>query len=123
MFSVKESVLKALGGIPRGGRYPHIEVEPPRRGRAAAVRLHGELARRARERDVRLLAGALPVRDGLVLSWVLAMQATTAEATRNHAAQNGPAHNGPAHNGHGQNRPAQNGPSQHGPSQNREEAA
>lgn len=75
VFSVKESVLKALGGIPRGGRYPQIEVDPPRRGESGAVRLSGELAGRARERGVRLLAGALPVRDGLVLSWVLALQA------------------------------------------------
>jgi phosphopantetheinyl transferase (holo-ACP synthase) len=74
VFSVKESVLKALGGIPSGGRYPQIEVEPPSRGQAGAVRLRGALAELAAQREVRLLAGALPVRDGLVLSWALALQ-------------------------------------------------
>lgn len=73
LFGIKESVLKALGGIPHGGRYPQIEVRPPRPGRAGTVRLHGELARLAHGQEVRLLAGALPVRNSLVLSWAVAL--------------------------------------------------
>lgn len=73
LFSVKESVLKAIGGIPRGGRFTDISVGPPRRGQAGRARLTGQVARRAEALGVDVLTGALPVRDDLVLSWALAV--------------------------------------------------
>jgi holo-[acyl-carrier protein] synthase len=74
LFSIKESVLKAIGGIPSGGRFPDMTVSPPRRGQVSEVRLTGETARRAEQLGVRLVAGALPIHDGLVLSWALALE-------------------------------------------------
>jgi holo-[acyl-carrier protein] synthase len=74
LFSIKESVLKAIGGIPAGARFPDLSVSRPRRGRVSEVRVTGATRRRAELLGVRLLAGALPIRDELVLSWALAVQ-------------------------------------------------
>lgn len=72
LFSAKESVLKALGGIPRGARFSDITVSLPERGLVSGLVLTGETARRADALGVELVAGALPIRDGLALSWALA---------------------------------------------------
>jgi holo-[acyl-carrier protein] synthase len=72
LFSIKESALKAIGGIPRGARFPDITVGPPERGQVSRLALTGETARRTEALGVELVAGALPIRDGLALSWALA---------------------------------------------------
>jgi len=82
LFSIKESVLKAIGGIPRGGRFPDITVSPPQRGQVSRVALTGETARRAGALGVGLVAGALPIRDGLTLSWALATASLRAASAR-----------------------------------------
>jgi holo-[acyl-carrier protein] synthase len=78
LFSIKESTLKAIGGIPRGARFTDITVSPPARGQVSRVALTGETARRAGALGVELVAGALPVRDGLALSWALATASSEA---------------------------------------------
>jgi phosphopantetheinyl transferase (holo-ACP synthase) len=72
LFSIKESVFKAIGGIPRGARFPDITVSPPERGQVSQVVVTGATARRVEALGVELVAGALPIGDGLVLSWALA---------------------------------------------------
>lgn len=89
LFSIKESVLKAIGGIPRGARFPDMSVSRPRRGDVSDVRVTGETHRRAELLGVELVAGALPIRDGLVLSWALALQpvAVRSQAVQGQAAR------------------------------------
>jgi phosphopantetheinyl transferase (holo-ACP synthase) len=90
LFSIKESVLKAIGGIPRGGRFPDITVSPPQRGRVSQVVLTGEMARRAGALGVELVAGALPIRDGLALSWAVATASSEAASARTGAVSASP---------------------------------
>jgi phosphopantetheine--protein transferase-like protein len=73
LFGVKESVVKAMGGMPLGGSYADICVDVPDSGSARAVRLTGELAHWARQHQVELLAGSAPAGDGVLLSWALAL--------------------------------------------------
>ena len=78
LFGVKESVVKAIGGMPRGGRYSDIQVEVGAGGSPQAVRLAGQLARWANGHRVELLAGSAPAGDELLLAWALAL--TTVDA-------------------------------------------
>jgi len=73
LFGVKESVVKAMGGMPLGGNYADICVDVPDSGSARAVRLTGELAHWARQHQVEVLAGSAPAGDGMLLSWALAL--------------------------------------------------
>lgn len=88
VFGVKESVIKAMGGLPAGGRLADIGVDVTlpdhldARGGAdltegghRPVRLRGALACRGDELGVRLFAGQLPMSPGVVLSWVLGLPA------------------------------------------------
>lgn len=70
VFGIKESVVKAMGGLPRGGRLADIRVRPD-----GAVWLDGELAGWARERRMDLLGGYAALRPGVTLSWALAVPA------------------------------------------------
>jgi holo-[acyl-carrier protein] synthase len=90
LFSIKESVLKAIGGIPRGARFPDITVSPPERGQVSRLVLTGATARRADALGVELVAGALPIRDGLALSWALATASPGATTARFEAASTSP---------------------------------
>ncbi|WP_052305370.1 4'-phosphopantetheinyl transferase superfamily protein [uncultured Thermomonospora sp.] len=72
-FSIKESVVKALGGLPPGGRLRDIEVGPAA-GDALhrRVRLHGPVRERAAARSgEELRAGAAEWAPGLVLGWAI----------------------------------------------------
>lgn len=76
-FSVKESVVKVLGGMPRGGRYRDVAVGPPGPGGVRRVELRGEFDRWATRRRARLVAGAVPLAPHLVLTWALALVDST----------------------------------------------
>jgi phosphopantetheinyl transferase (holo-ACP synthase) len=76
-FSVKESVVKVLGGMPRGGRYRDVAVGPPGPGGVRRIDLRGEFDRWATHRGARLVAGAVPLAPHLVLTWVLALVDST----------------------------------------------
>jgi phosphopantetheine--protein transferase-like protein len=75
MFGVKESVVKLLGGLPHGSRYQDIVVSPLTPGRVSSVRLRGVLAGWADEREVVLVAAAVPVAEHLALAWAAALTA------------------------------------------------
>jgi holo-[acyl-carrier protein] synthase len=77
LFGVKESVVKAMGGMPLGGNYADICVEAAAGGSAWTVRLSGELARWARRHQVQVLAGSAPAGEGMLLSWALALAGET----------------------------------------------
>ena len=98
LFGVKESVVKAMGGMPLGGNYADICVDVPDSGSARAVRLTGELAHWARQHQVEVLAGSAPAGDGMLLSWALAL-ARDAPATTAHTsgAHTSGAHTSGAH--------------------------
>lgn len=66
-FGIKESVVKIVGGMPRGARYADISV-----GATRLIGLRGEFARWALEREVDLVAFCVPIQDQIALSWVLA---------------------------------------------------
>jgi len=87
VFSAKESVVKALGGMPPGGRFVDLHVGDLSAGEPRPVRLAGALARVAAERDLTLVAGrtetGLP---GIVLTWALATTAGTDPASADPAA-------------------------------------
>ncbi|WP_225729183.1 MULTISPECIES: 4'-phosphopantetheinyl transferase superfamily protein [unclassified Nocardia] len=70
LFSMKESVVKVLGGMPRGGRYTDIDIGPAAEVRPIALR--GEFARWADRNAVTLVAGYTEVAPRLLLSWALA---------------------------------------------------
>ena len=83
LFSVKESVVKVAGGLPKGASYQDISVGTLATGFAAPVQLRGVLAEWAEQRGVRVLAGAAPVTRSAVLSWALAVDVTSdGEAVR-----------------------------------------
>ena len=67
-FGVKESVIKAMGGLAAGGRLADIDVRPD-----GTVRLHGALAPWARTHQARLVGGAVGLPSGLMLTWALAL--------------------------------------------------
>jgi holo-[acyl-carrier protein] synthase len=113
LFGVKESVVKAMGGMPPGGNYADICVDicvdlPD--SSARAVRLTGELAHWAAQHRVEVLAGSAPAGDGMLLSWALALardapstgglasQARSGEAAPG-AAGTGQPHTGGPHTG------------------------
>jgi hypothetical protein len=85
LFGVKESVVKAIGGMPVGGRYADIGTAVsgagitgagttgPGPGAGRTVRLGGELARWAGRHRVELVAGTAPAGAELQLSWVVAV--------------------------------------------------
>jgi holo-[acyl-carrier protein] synthase len=75
LFGVKESVVKAIGGMPLGGNWADICVQAGGGGSTYTVRLYGELAGWARRHGVELIAGSAPAGDGLLLCWALALRA------------------------------------------------
>ncbi|MEU2717257.1 hypothetical protein [Streptomyces sp. NPDC007205] len=78
MFGVKESVVKAVGGLPPGGRLADICVRLPDDDSLGArwpVTLHGALADWAQARQVEVEAGAVPLDDGMTLAWATAQAA------------------------------------------------
>lgn len=77
LFGIKESVVKVVGGLSSGARYADISVgilgnELDNSG-WLSVRLRGELARWAEAHRVEVVAGTAPLREGLWLSWALAL--------------------------------------------------
>jgi holo-[acyl-carrier protein] synthase len=96
LFGVKESVVKAIGGMPLGGNYADICVDVAASGVPRQVRLRGELGRWARRHRVQVLAGSAPAGEGMLLSWAVALPGTS------HAGQTPPAETQPA-----QTQPAQ----------------
>jgi holo-[acyl-carrier protein] synthase len=83
IFGVKESVIKAVGGLPRGGSFHDVELtEVPRTdGPPVAVVLRGSLSRWARDRGLTLWAGIRPLAAGVHLAWALATPEGAAPAT------------------------------------------
>jgi holo-[acyl-carrier protein] synthase len=73
LFGVKESVVKAMGGMPLGGNYADICVDVAPSGSACTVRLGGELGCWARRHQVEVLAGSAPAGQDMLLSWALAL--------------------------------------------------
>lgn len=78
LFSMKESVVKVLGGLPPGGRYRDIslgdttaDAEPETS--VHPVRMSGVLGQWADSRVVEVIAGNFVFANGLVLSWALAL--------------------------------------------------
>jgi holo-[acyl-carrier protein] synthase len=78
LFGIKESVIKAAGGLPPGGRYRDIEIDTTGAD-TVAVTLRGELGRWADTTGVQLVAGGAPLADGPVLAWALASAPRTGE--------------------------------------------
>lgn len=68
MFAVKESVLKAFGGITHGARFTDIDTAGP-----GPVRLRGATAAQADRLGVGLLTGGAAPTAGMVLGWALAV--------------------------------------------------
>jgi phosphopantetheinyl transferase (holo-ACP synthase) len=77
LFGVKESVVKAMRGLPPGGRLPDIEltVPPQSGGPPVEVRLHGALSAWALRHDVTVLAGVAAGTPGVALTWAAAVPA------------------------------------------------
>lgn len=69
VFSIKESVVKAIGGMPPGGRYRDITVSAPRRDGCRHVALAGVLEEWAQSHGVDVLARESRVNADLVLTW------------------------------------------------------
>lgn len=76
IFSVKESALKAIGGMPRGACFHDLCTGDPRAPRAVLT-LTGEAGRTADLLGVALLAGSQPLDVGLLVSWAVAVPAAT----------------------------------------------
>jgi phosphopantetheine--protein transferase-like protein len=75
-FGVKEAVIKAAGGMPRGGRFRDVST-PPLPAGPVPVSLQGQLLVWARDERLDLVAGSFALSDALTLSWVVATHATT----------------------------------------------
>ncbi|HEX2418832.1 MAG TPA: 4'-phosphopantetheinyl transferase superfamily protein [Micromonosporaceae bacterium] len=77
LFGIKESVVKVVGGLSSGARYIDISIGPPGKDLDnppwLPVQLRGELARWAQAHRVEVVAGTAPLREGLRLSWALAL--------------------------------------------------
>ncbi|GAA0595554.1 hypothetical protein GCM10010394_26310 [Streptomyces crystallinus] len=71
-FGVKEGVVKAVGGLPKGAAFKDIEVEVAPGEPAWPVRLHGELERWATERGVEMVGGAHDIGDDMAAAWAAA---------------------------------------------------
>ncbi|MGW7006235.1 4'-phosphopantetheinyl transferase superfamily protein [Streptomyces sp. NPDC054933] len=75
LFGVKESVVKAVGGLPPGSGFTDVRVQLPAGDPTETswpVALDGELVEWARCRDVALVGGAAPLADGMALAWAVA---------------------------------------------------
>lgn len=72
IFSVKESAVKALGGMPRGATFRDL-CTGASRSRRTAVATRGEAARRADHLGVSLFAGSREMDARAVLSWAIAV--------------------------------------------------
>jgi phosphopantetheinyl transferase (holo-ACP synthase) len=70
IFSIKESAVKVLGGMPRGATFRDL-CTAGSRSQPYIVALSGEAARRADLLDVRLLAGSQELDARLLLSWAI----------------------------------------------------
>jgi phosphopantetheine--protein transferase-like protein len=77
LFGIKESVVKVVGGLSTGARYADISIGPVGNdidnSAWLRVQLRGELARWAEAHRVEVIAGTAPLREGLRLSWALAL--------------------------------------------------
>jgi phosphopantetheine--protein transferase-like protein len=72
-FSVKESVVKMLGGFPSGSSYVDISVGPVDEAQVRPVHLRSELAAWQKRWRADLMAAAMPIGDRLILSLALAV--------------------------------------------------
>lgn len=75
LFGVKESVVKAVGGLPPTARLADICVGIPYDDgdrEPWTVRLSGPLARWAEAEQVEVVGSSVRIEDGLVLSWAAA---------------------------------------------------
>lgn len=77
LFGIKESVVKVLGGLPRGAGYRDMSIGVDAGGAHLPVRLSGELARWADLHRVEVIGGSAPRPDGVVVSWALALREYT----------------------------------------------
>jgi phosphopantetheine--protein transferase-like protein len=77
LFGIKEAVVKVVGGLSDGARYADISIGATGNGidnpAWHSVELRGELARWAEAHHVEVIAGTAPLREGLRLSWALAL--------------------------------------------------
>lgn len=77
LFGIKESVVKVVGGLSDGARYTDMSIGDLGNGIDSPtwlpVQLRGELARWAEAHHVEVIAGTAPLREGLRLSWALAL--------------------------------------------------
>jgi phosphopantetheinyl transferase (holo-ACP synthase) len=80
IFSVKESALKVLGGMPRGAGFHDLCTGDPHAPRAVLT-LTGEAGRKADLLGVALLADSRPLHAGLLVSWAVGVPATAIPAT------------------------------------------
>lgn len=71
LFGVKESVIKALGGIPERGRFTDIAVGEPKAS-SVAVALHGAMADHADRAGIRTVSGGIVDGADFGLGWQLA---------------------------------------------------
>lgn len=82
LFGIKECVVKVVGGLPAGARYPDIVVAQAGADGIRPIGVRGELARWADEHGVVLSGGVLPAGDALGpdldLCWAVATEAKAA---------------------------------------------
>ncbi|QEV21766.1 4'-phosphopantetheinyl transferase superfamily protein [Streptomyces alboniger] len=84
-FGIKESVVKALGGLPPGSAYADIDVgtgPPEQDGGGRQVHLRGELARWAARHGVTLTGGTRELADDMAVAWVVAAPTITPAGPR-----------------------------------------
>lgn len=72
IFSIKESAVKVLGGMPGGATFRDLCTAAPH-PHHGALTVHGEAARRAELLGVSLLTGSQELDAGLLLSWAIAV--------------------------------------------------
>ena len=77
LFGIKESVVKVVGGLPRGASYRDVSIGVGTDGAHLPVRLSGELARWADAHRVEVIAGSAPRPNGVVVAWALALREDT----------------------------------------------
>lgn len=88
LFGIKESVVKAAGGFPRGARYLDISIDVRFGSAEWPVQLHGELASWATGAGLELFGGGRTVHNGLGLAWIVGRTpAGTTEAARSAGAE------------------------------------
>lgn len=77
-FGMKESVVKALGGLPRGGAYTDITIGVPEGSRGhRPVLLTGRIGAYQDELGLELFASSEPLDEHLILSWAFALARRT----------------------------------------------